>query len=308
MNKSKNLSYDLIIVGAGPAGASAAINARGRIGRILVLEKEVIGGKIAYKESVTNHLGFENVSGRELSVRIGNQLTCEEITYKKCEVTLISKRGESFEVTTTSEVFLGRAVVNATGSRERHLKVEGEEKRGVAYWIPSNLQTLRNKNVVVVGGGYVACENAVRLSTVARYVYLVNQKDSLNCDNGTAETISKKQNIEVLSNSSVSKIEGSEQVTSLLIKSANYPARRVMTESVIICIGWVPNSALLTNLSVLDHAGYVRVNPDRSTTTKGLFSIGDNLKKRSSNIASAIADGAIVAQSVVDYLAEVAKK
>lgn len=308
MKKSKNFIYDLIIIGAGPAGASAAINARDRVRAILVIEKGAIGGKIAKKESVTNHLGFENISGKDFSDRVAKQLACREIDLVKHDVTSVGKFDNLFKVTTNLETFTALSVINATGSRERELGVSGEDKEGVSYWLPQNIELLKKKEVAVVGGGHAACENAIRLSKVAKKVYIINLKDNLNCDNKLADLINKEEVIEILPRSSVVAIEGDSKVNCLLIKSTSYPVRKIAVENVIICIGWIPNSALVSGLSVTDHANYVRVNPDRSTKTDGLFSIGDTLKKRAWNIANAIADGAIAAQSATLYLERIAKK
>jgi thioredoxin reductase (NADPH) len=302
-----NYVYDLIIVGAGPAGSSAALNASKRISKILIIEKNLIGGKVIKKKEIKNYLGFKNISGEDFSNLMKKHLDCDKIEFKNLNVVSVEKKNELFIVNTISEKFFGLSVIVATGSEEKKLEVKGEEKEGIFYYNSKEIDIFKEKNVAIIGGGYSACEAAKQISEIAKEVYIVNFKDCLNCDIETRKIIEERKNVKIFLNSSISKLGGKKKIKYISVTIGN-DKEKIFVDNVIPCVGLTPTSYLVKNFEVCDEFKYIEVDPSCSTKIKGLFSVGDVTKKIVWQISNAVSDGAIAAQSAIWYLEGISKK
>lgn len=298
--------YDLIIVGAGPAGLSAAIYAARAGLDFLVIESAMVsGGQVLTTSDVDNYPGLMEISGWDLAEkmrvhadRLGAKFethTITQIEAKENVKLLHSENGEIFETTT---------ILLATGASARKLNVLGEEElkgSGVSYCATCDGNFYRGKVVAVVGGGDTAMEDALYLANICEKVYLIHRRASFRAANSLVEQVAQISNIECVMNTNVVEIKGTSKVEKIAIDT-NGKRRELAVEGVFVAVGVTPVSSLLNGVADMDEAGYVIAAENCATTCKGVYVAGDVRKKPLRQIVTAVADGANAIYSIVEYL------
>lgn len=298
-------SYDLIIVGAGPAGLTAALYAgRSRL-KTLILEKIGVGGRVLMTEVIENFPGFVNgISTLDLIKRmqeqvanLGAKVILEEVSEIDCQ----SKR-----VKTNAATYSADAIIIATGAHPRKLGIPGEEKltgRGVSYCATCDGPLARDKNVVIVGGGDAMAEEALYLTRFARSVNIIHRRDELRASPILKERLRANKKINFTLSSLVVEITGSTKVEAIRIKDLNTSQEKVIPcESIFIYIGYTPDTAFLKDKLKLDGAGFIITAEDMSTSCEGIFACGDCRSKTLYQVITACAEGAVAADSAYKYL------
>ena len=312
--------HDLIIVGAGPAGLTAAIYAKRAFLKTLLLEKDLAGGKLNKTAEVENYPGFVKIDGPELAQRLVEHVRNYNIDLKDEEVILINKTAqEIFEVKTKNALYFSKTVIIASGTEENRLKVPGEEEFtnfGVSYCAICDGYLFRGQVVAVVGGGYSACEAALYLSNIAKQVYLIHRREKLRVDQEIEQTVKQNACIKLILNSVVSEISGDaeneKKLTHLTLveeKKNHSIKKKLLVNALFPCVGLSPYTKFLHNLNICDSKNYITVNEKCATKIPGLFAVGDVVyPTRIRQIVTATSDGSIAAQAVVEYLRSVNKR
>lgn len=299
--------YDLVIVGSGPAGLSAAVYAKRACLSLLVVEKEAMsGGQMVYTEEVDNYLGLDHRSGFELAEAFEQHAKNLGIAFAEGEVEEIISDGDGWTLHMESgEDIETRTVLLATGATHRKLGVPGEEKYagiGVSYCATCDGAFFKDKTVAVVGGGDVALEDALYLANVCRHVYLIHRRNELRGTKVLQNQVFANDKITFIGESEVMQISGDKQVTNISVHNrATDEMKELSVDGVFIAVGMEPQSALYTGLLELKD-GYVEAGEDCTTTRPGLYVAGDVRTKRLRQISTAVADGANAVLSITEYL------
>ncbi len=299
--------YDLVIIGSGPAGLSAAVYAKRAGLDTVVLEKDPMsGGQVLTTYEVDNYLGMPGINGFDMGMQFRAHADKLGVVFQEAEVTGIEDNGARIKIMTEKDVLEAKAVLVATGARHAHLQVPGEEElsgMGVSYCATCDGAFFRNKTVAVVGGGDVALEDAIYLARFCSKVYLIHRRDELRGAKVLQEELLRLPNVEVLYSHTVSEIRGEDQVESLLIKDVKTDAERELpVNGVFVAVGIHPVSGLLKDLVEMDEQGYVLAGEDGRTTSAGIFVAGDIRKKPLRQIITAVADGANAVVSAAQYI------
>ena len=302
------MSYDLIIIGAGPAGLTAAIYAKRACLKTLILEKALSGGKLNKTEDVDNYPGFTSIKGPELARQMTEHACHYEIDWQFEELIKLEKKESEFIIKTNGgKIFASKAVIIAAGAIENKLGIKGEAEftnTGVSYCAICDGFLFRNKEVAVVGGGYSALETALYMSNVASKVYLIHRRDSFRAEKEIAERVKNDPKIVLFLNSILTEIKGEKTVEKIVI---NQPTgqKELAVRAVFPCIGLLPYSQFVHQLGICDHQNYITIKEDGSTSVPGLFAAGDvarSTEKKIKQIVTAVSEGAVAAQSVIEYL------
>ncbi len=299
--------YDLVIIGSGPAGLSAAVYAKRAGLDTVVLEKDPMsGGQVLTTYEVDNYLGMPGINGFDMGMQFRAHADKLGVVFQEAEVTGIEDNGARIKILTEKDVLEAKAVLVATGARHAHLQVPGEEElsgMGVSYCATCDGAFFRNKTVAVVGGGDVALEDAIYLARFCSKVYLIHRRDELRGAKVLQEELLRLPNVEVLYSHTVSEIRGEDQVEALLIKDVKTDAERELpVNGVFVAVGIHPVSGLLKGLVEMDEQGYVLAGEDGCTTSAGIFVAGDIRKKPLRQIITAVADGANAVVSAAQYI------
>ena len=297
--------HDLIIVGGGPAGLTAAVYARRAGKRVLVIEKNTFGGQITWSPRVENFPGFVSVSGAELGDLMTNQAMEQGAEVELEEVAAIRDDGDHKTVLCASGAqFESRAVILAVGARPRPLGVEREEElvgSGVNYCAVCDGAFYAGLPVAVVGGGNSALQDAMLLSETCSKVYLVHRRDSFRGEQALADALAQKENVEFVLNASVAELLGEDALAGVVVEQSG--ARRTLeVEGVFVAVGHMPRNGAFENLIVLDLRGYADSGEDCVTAAPGVFVAGDCRKKNVRQLTTAVADGAVAALAAVHYI------
>ena len=289
--------YDLIIIGSGPAGLSAAVYGKRAGLELLVLEKAPMsGGQILNTYEVDNYLGLPGINGFDMGMQFRAHADKLDVDFREAEVTEICDRGESKLVRTDIGEFETKTVILATGAVHAHLNVSGEEElsgMGVSYCATCDGAFFRGRTVAVVGGGDVALEDAIYLARTCEKVYLIHRRDELRGAMVLQEELKRLENVEILYHTTVEEISGTEAVQSLRIRDAESGAESELpVQGVFIAVGIHPNTELVQGLLPLDEGGYIPAGEDCATAVPGLYAAGDVRKKPLRQIITAVADGA----------------
>lgn len=299
--------FDVIIIGSGPAGLSAAIYGQRARLRTLVIEKRPMsGGQILNTYEVDNYPGLPGLGGFELGMKLRAHADSMEAQFVQAEVTKVEKIPEGYRIITNKDSFEAKTVVYATGAGHRKLNVPGEEEllgMGVSYCATCDGAFFRNKTTAVVGGGDVALEDALFLARACKKVYLIHRRDELRGAKVLQERVFRTENIEVLWNSQVEEIIGKEQVEQIRVYNNKEETRQDLpVDGVFIAVGILPNSGLAEGVADLDQGGYIIAGEDGKTSAPGVFAAGDVRTKQLRQVITAAADGANVITSVENYL------
>ena len=273
------MQYDIIILGSGPAGLSAAIYAqRARLSTLLIEEKPLSGGQILDTYEVDNYPGLPGITGFEMGQKFrahADRLGAEVVNAQVLSVRL---DGEKKIVTTQKGVYEAKTLIIATGAKHRRLGIPGEDKlvgMGVSYCATCDGAFFKGKTVAVVGGGDVALEDALFLARGSEKVYLVHRRDQFRGAKILQEKVKEASNIEPVLDSVVTEIKGEGQVSSILLNSKNGESRELEVQGVFIAVGIEPNSSAVKDLVAQDAGGYIVAGEDTKTSVEGVFAAGD---------------------------------
>ena len=298
--------YDLVIIGGGPGGLTAAIYARRAMLKTLLIEKGALGGQIAKSDVIENYPGFPSISGAELMEKFEEHARAFDLEVKTAEVTSIEDNGEVKLVKTSEGDIEAKAIIVATGASPRVLGVPGEKEftgKGVSYCATCDGPFFRGLEVLVVGGGDTAVKEAVYLSRLASKVYLVHRRDKLRAEKILQEKAKNAENIEILWSHVLEEIKGEQLVTSTVVKDLKTDeTRELPTEGVFVFVGINPTTDFVDVEK--DDRGFIITNKNMETSAKGIYSIGDCRDTPLLQVATAVGDGAIAAFKAEEYLEE----
>ena len=297
--------YDIIIIGAGPAGLTSAIYAKRANKNILVLEAKNYGGQIINTLDIENYPANEHISGFDFATNLYNQAKNfgAEIKYEK--VVDINNLGKEKEVITTKNTYKTKTIIIATGSENRKLGLPNEDEfagKGISYCATCDGAFYKEKTVAVVGGGNTALEDALYLADLASKVYLIHRRDEFRGEESTINLLKEKDNIEFLYNSNVTKLNTKDRLESIEVTSNDGEIRTIDVDALFIAIGRIPENQNFAKLINLDNAGYIISNEYCHTNVEGIFVAGDNRVKELRQLVTATSDGAIAAVEAIKYI------
>lgn len=297
--------YDCIIIGAGPAGLTAAIYLLRENKKIKIIEKETIGGKITSSARVDNYPGFKSISGSELAdklfeqvTNLGGEIDIEE--FQKINNDKIK------EVITDEGRYQTKSIIIATGTYFNTLKIADEDKflgNGISFCTVCDGAFYKDKVVAVVGGGNTAIINAIYLSTLAKKVYLIVREETIRGEKVNIDELLTKENIEIIYNSEVTKYLGDTSIKGIVIKNKDN-TKELAVDGIFLAIGQVPETKKVNNLLNLDKYNYIEAKEDCQTNIAGIFAAGDVRSKKVRQLTTATNDGTIAALNVINYLNE----
>ncbi len=300
--------HDLIIIGSGPAGLSAAVYAKRAGLDTLVLEKNPMsGGQVLNTYEVDNYLGMPGINGFDMGMQFREHADKLGVEFKECLVCSIEDAGEKKVISVDDGGRLeAKAVILATGAVHASLCVPGEERftgKGVSYCATCDGAFYRGKRAAVVGGGDVALEDAIYLARMCEKVYLLHRRDELRGADILQRELKALPNVEILYSHVVEEIQGEDSVERLLVKNLKTEESFALEASgVFVAVGIRPVTELVAPFDICDEGGYVAAGEDCATKTQGLFAAGDVRKKPLRQIVTAVADGANAAMSAAAYV------
>ena len=300
--------YDMVIIGGGPGGYSAALYAARAGLDVVVLERLSAGGQMALTHQVDNYPGFaEGIDGFTLGMQMQEGAERFGAKTEYAEVKSLDLRAEPKRIETSEGTFLGKTVIYAAGAGPRKLGLPEEEKvagRGVHYCAACDGMFYKGKTVVVVGGGNSAVADALILSRIAQKVILVHRRDSLRAEKVYHKALQQAENLEFRWNSVVSEVLHEDKVTGIRLKNVSSGEESVIPcDGVFVSIGRSPNTELLKGQVCLDSQGYVSAGESCRTNIPGVFAVGDVRTKALRQIVTAAADGAVSVHYAEEYLA-----
>lgn len=302
-----NKSYDVIIIGGGPGGYTAALYAARANLSTLVLEKMSPGGQMATTDIVENYPGFvEGINGFDLGMQMKEGAERFGVKTRMKEVKSVDLISNPKLVQTKKDTFESKTVILATGAFPRELGLPNERElrgRGVSYCATCDGSFYRGKTVVIVGGGNTAVADAIFLAKICEKVYLVHRRDELRASKTYMDALEKTENIEFIWNSEVVEIEAEQFVTGVKVKNKKDDSiREVACDGVFVAIGNVPNTELIQGQVELDEAGYVLADETTKTNIPGVFAVGDMRTKPLRQIVTAVADGAVASKFAEEFI------
>lgn len=295
--------YDAIVIGAGPAGLTAAIYLKRSNLNVAFIEKSAPGGKMTQTFKIENYPGYNQISGSDLSLAMYEQTINLGVPHIYGDVINIKKIDNLFHIITDVETIQAKRVVVATGTISRQLHVPGEQEffgRGISLCAICDGLFYKDKEVAVIGAGNSAFEESIYLSRLVKKIYIINRNSRFRADAILVEEIKKIPNIEIINQSEVSSFYGDKELKGIkLYNKETNKTTNLSVDGAFIYIGFDPATSFLQELDVLDEYGYFVVNEDLESKVFGLFGAGDCLNKKTRQIATAIGDGALAASSVI---------
>lgn len=299
--------YDTVIIGAGPAGLSAAVYAkRAGLNAILIEESPVNGGQVLSTYEVDNYLGLPGISGLDLGEKFSDHAKSTGIECVAATVTSVSQNGEAWRVSTREADYDTETVIFATGATHAKLNVPGEEElagMGVSYCATCDGAFFKNADVCVVGGSDVAVEDAIYLARTSKTVYLIHRRNSLRAANQLVEALEKCENVRYIWDSEVVSFNGEDELESVTIRNKlSGEENELRLQGAFVAVGIRPGTDLLKGIVSMDDKGYVIAGEDCRTDVGGIYVAGDIRKKPLRQIITAVADGANAVASVSEDL------
>ncbi len=294
---------DIIIVGSGPAGMSAAVYGKRAGLSVLVIEKVYYGtGQVAESSHVDNYLGIPGINGYELGEKFRSHAESLDVEFKDGEVIRFEKAADRWYVhLKNGETLESKTVVYAAGAAHRHLGVPGEEElsgKGVSYCATCDGAFFKGKDVAVVGGGNTAMDDAIYLADICNKVYLVHRRDVFRGDATTLTKLKETENIELVVPAKVQEVKGEQVVTALQLEDG----RSLEVSGVFVAVGMQPATSMLQGIVLMDDNGYIIADETGKTSAAGFFAAGDVRTKELRQIITAVADGANAATSAERYI------
>ncbi|MBZ0200159.1 MAG: thioredoxin-disulfide reductase [Ignavibacteriaceae bacterium] len=306
--------YDVIVIGAGAAGLTAGIYLSRAKLKTLILNEGAVGGQMVLTHEIANYPGVENISGYELARNMKTQALKFGCTIRSnIKITSIALEGDTKKVTINGkDEFTSRAVIIATGGKSRMIGANGEEKfkgKGISYCATCDGDFFQDKEIIVVGGGNSALEEAVSLTKYASKVTVVHQFDYFQALEHYIEEAKKNEKINFIMGSKISEFIGEGKLESVVIENQNTKESTTMKiDGTFIFIGYVPNTESIEGLVELNKRKEIVVDADMQTNIAGVFAAGDSIQKKYRQVTTAVADGTIAALSASDYVNEIEKK
>jgi len=298
-------TYDVIIIGGGPAGITAAIYTARRLLSTLVITKEP-GGQVVKTPDIENYPGFELISGPELAQKFMSQAKKfgAEIMYD--EVILLDQKNNEFIISGQKEKYRSKSLILAFGKVPKKLNIPGETEfkgRGISYCSTCDANFFKGKNVAVNGGGNSAFDAALLLSKTAKEVYLIHRRDEFTAEEVLIEKVKKAKNVEIITSATIEKIEGDQTVKSITIRHQNKD-KKIKVDGLFIEIGYIVEDGLIKNFVKMDEKNQNIVGKDYKTSRPGVFAAGDLTNSYYKQIVISAGEGAIAALSAAKYLDE----
>ncbi|QLQ50622.1 thioredoxin-disulfide reductase [Lactiplantibacillus plantarum] len=306
-------SYDVIIIGAGPAGMTAALYASRANLSVLLLDRGIYGGQMNNTAAIENYPGFKSVLGPDLAKDMYESATQFGAEYAYGSVESVEDRGDVKIVTTDSDTFETKALVIGTGSEYRKLGVTGEDTyggRGVSYCAVCDGAFFRNKHVVVVGGGDSAIEEGTYLTQLADKVTVIHRRDQLRAQQILQDRAFANPKMEFVWNSNVTEIIGDyKKVTGVKVNNNKTGEdSEIAVDGVFIYVGINPITKPFSNLGITDENGWIETNDHMETKVPGIFAVGDVRKKDLRQVATAVGEGGTAGQGVYTYITALGDK
>ncbi len=297
--------YDIIVIGGGPAGLTAALYACRANKTVLVIEKGAFGGQITHSPKVENIPGFLQVTGNEFAEKLVEQVLEQGADVESCEV-LSVKDGEVKTVYTDDGEFTAKAVIIATGTKHRMLGIEDEERfigEGISFCAVCDGAFYKNADVAVIGGGNSALQEAILLSDLAKRVYLIQNLDFFTGEASLVKQIQDKNNVEIMTSTVVKKLHGEKELEKItVINEKTNEEKDIAVNGMFVAVGLIPQNEIFSETVTLDQRGYVVSDEGCLTDKKGFFVAGDCRTKKIRQVATAAADGATAALAACDYI------
>ncbi len=299
--------YDILIIGGGPAGYTAALYAARAGLDTLVIERMSVGGQMALTSDIDNYPGFENgIDGFELGFKMQQGAVRFGAKTEYTEVKSVDFSDPVKLIKTANGDFYAKAVIVATGADPRKLGLANEEKltgRGIHYCAHCDGNFYRNKTVVVVGGGNTAAADALYLSHLAKKVYIVHRRDALKATKIYHEPLLKAENVEFVWSSNIAELLADERLHAIKVRNANGEEREIEADAVFVSIGRNPATALFRDVLALDDGGYIIADESTKTNIDGVYAVGDVRTKVLRQVVTAVGDGAVAVHYAEEYLA-----
>lgn len=302
----ERIEADVIIIGAGPGGMTAALYASRANLKTIMIEKGAPGGELINTADVENYPGFTKIGGPELAGKFFESAMEFGAEHLYGDVTHIEVSGTTKYVHTTDKIYIAPAVIIATGAHHRELGIPGEERlsgSGVSYCAVCDGFFFRNRNLIVVGGGDSAVEEGNYLTQFADKVTIVHRRDQLRAQQILQDRAFNNPKVDFIWDSVVEEIKGEHGVESVSVRNVKTnKIEEVPTNGVFVYVGLIPNSYVVDNLGVTDNEGWIITNERMETTVPGLFAVGDIRQKHLRQIVTAAGDGSIAGQGAFDYV------
>ena len=295
--------YDIIIVGAGPAGLTSAIYARRSLKKTLVLEALSYGGQIINTLKIDNYPASPGISGFDFASKLYKQVKQLDAEVKFEKVIDIKDNINFKEVITNKSAYKTKTIILATGCENKVLGIDREEElvgKGVSYCATCDGAFYKGKDVAVIGGGNTALSEALYLSDIASKVYLIHRRDKFTGEEIILDNLKKKKNIEFVLNSNVTKLNG-EKLESIEVTSENNK-KTINVSGIFIAIGKTPKNENFKKLVSLNDYGYIIASEDCHTNKRGIFVAGDCREKKIRQLVTATSDGAIASEEAIKYI------
>lgn len=301
--------YDVLIIGAGPAGLTAAIYCQRANLKVAFYEKETPGGKVVKTSFVENYPGFSNISGPDLAMNFFKQVSELGVKFIFGEVTRVIKVNDIFHVTSSDgQIRYAKAVILATGMTEKKLGIKGETEyygKGLSYCAICDATLYKDKPVAIIGGGNTALEESLYLADIVSTVYLVHRRNEFRADASVIEKVRKNPKIKLVLNHIPVEFNGDgKKINHIIIKNVeSNQLSKINVDCIFPFIGFLPVNKLVESLDVINkETGFINVNEKMETIVPGLFCIGDLVNKNVRQIATAVGEGSIAAIETKKYI------
>lgn len=299
-------TIDIIVIGAGTAGLTAAIYGQ-RAGRhVLLLEEGMYGGQIVNTPEIENYPGIQQISGFQFAMNLYEQATALGAELETGKVVEITENGDHKVVRTKQAEYSCGAVIIATGAKNRKLGIQGEEAlvgRGISYCAACDGAFYKDKTVAVVGGGNTALGDADYLANGCRQVYLIHRREEFRGDASLAERLKQRENVTCIMNAVVTDVQAGERLEKITVEDVvSKEPQELSVDGLFVAIGQVPENQAFANLVELDARGYIVAGEDCKTKTLGVYAAGDCRTKAVRQLTTAAADGAVAALAACENL------
>lgn len=297
--------WDIIIVGAGPAGLTAAIYALRANKKVLIFEAKTYGGQIVNAASIENYPGIEKISGFDYATNLYNQVKNLGAEFKFETVIRVD---EDRSVTTNKGTYQAKSIILATGAENRKLRIDREAElvgRGVSYCATCDGNFYKGRDVAVIGGGNTALEDAIYLSNIVNKVYLIHRREEFRADDKYVDEVKSKDNIELVLNSNVVKLNGDNRLESIVVENNDKSTKEIKVDGLFIAVGQEPKNEIFNNVVDLDEKGYIISEDGVHTKVKGIYIAGDSRQKMLRQLTTAVSDGAIAATTAIKEAKEI---
>jgi len=296
--------YDIIIIGAGPAGLTAAIYGTRARKKVLVLEANAYGGQIINTLDIENYPATPHINGFDFATNCYNQ-ALELGAEIKIEKAINIIDGDIKKVITKDNEYKCKSIIIATGCGIRKLGIDREDEligKGISYCATCDGAFFKNKDVAVVGGGNTALEDALYLSDIVKKVYVIHRRDTFRGEDKSIEDLKEKSNVEFIYNSNVTKLIGSDYLEGIEVTDKDSNTRKLDVSALFVAIGRIPENANFSMIINVDSTGYIKALEDCKTNVEGIFVAGDARVKTLRQLVTATSDGAIAATNAIKYI------